>query len=433
MSVKITLLKNTGYNLAGYFYLLLTSFFSISILLQNLGRDLFGLYVLLVSVIGMSSVFDFGLSAALIRKLSLNDIGHEEKRTYWQTSLFLFLTISSMVALIAGLVVNHLSINLYIFHFISRQTAINVNISLFFLIFFNNLNNHFLSLPQANHRFDIFNSKSFLVGSANTIFSAWLSYFYPRIDYIFYLQLIFHIITLSVLIKYSQSTFSFIETIPKIHRQAVKDLFHFGFRNFIGTLAGQVEAQFSNFMLGAMVSAQAVTSFNIPQSIVTKGAGIISQFSQAFFPLSSSLMGKDRILKLRQLYLSVQGLTLFIGIMSVFAAHYFGHAFLLFWLKDVVVVEAATPVLKTLSWYFLLLSLTPIPTSLLQGLNKPQIPSFFAVLTVTVEIVISIFLIPKYQAVGIAIAFLTAQLITTPIFLYITWNILQKEIQSHYN
>ncbi len=431
MSLKKSLIKNTGYNLLGYLYLLLASFFSVSILLHNLGRDVFGLYILLVSFISIAAVFDLGLSSAVVRKLSLPQTTREEKVKTWKTAFAIYLSIalSLFVGVIVLLLV--LSAKMSIFTFLDTNT---LNWSIAFLaiiIFINHINNHFLSLPQAEQRFDIFNSKTLLVGSANTLISAFVSGYYPNVAILFGVQLIFHLLTFIYMILYALKLYPGNAFTPAYDSQTGKELFSFGLRNFIGTLAGQVESQFSNFMLGAMVSARAITSFNIPQSIVTKGAGVVSQFAQAFFPLSASLLEKDRIKKLKSLVLGVESITLLGGVLAVILSFTVGHSFLSWWLKDAVVVETAFPILKVLSFYFLLVSLTPVPTALLQGLDKPQIPSFFAVLTVVFEIFFAWILIPIFGPLGAAYAFLLSVIISIPPFLITTSYHLTRKIAEY--
>ena len=427
MSIKKSLIKNTGYNLGGYLYLLLASFFSISILLNNLGRDVFGVYIFLSSFIPLAAVFDFGISNAVIRKLSLPNLDREERVRTWKTSHALFVALALILSVVVICLLLYLSKTMPIFVHLDRN-ILNWSILLISLIVFvNHLDNHFLNLTQAEQRFDLFNTKTLLVGTANSFVSAIISGFFPNIAYLYAAQLIFHFVTLILMIRHSQKSFSGQDFAPAYDKQTGKELLSFGIKNFIGTLAGQVESQFSNFILGAMVSARAITSFNIPQSIVAKGAGVVSQFAQAFFPLSASLLEKDRIKKLRTLVLGIESLVLIGGVSAVLLTFMIGEQFLLWWLKDPVVVQTAFPVLKILSFYFLLASLTPIPTVLLQGLNKPQVPSFFAVLTVVLEIAFALFLVPKFGTIGMAYSFLLSVTISIPPFLiYTSYSLTQK-------
>jgi O-antigen/teichoic acid export membrane protein len=426
MSIKESLIKNTGFNLLGYLYLLIASFFSISTILNNLGRDVFGVYIFLMTFISLSAVFDFGISNAVVRKLSIPNTTTDERIKVWKTSFAIFIGLSLILSSCVFFLLHYLSNTMAIFGYLDKNTIDLSIIALTIIVFINHLNIHLLNLPQAEQRFDIFNSKTLLVGTGNTIVSAIISGYYSNVSIIFFSQLIFHFLTFAFMIFYSLKHFSGQSFAPKYYNNTGKELLSFGLRNFVATLAGQIENQFSSFILGAMVSARAITSFSIPQSIVAKGAGVVSQFAQAFFPLSTSLLQKDRIHKLKRLVLGVEVITLIGGLLAVFLSFSIGHSFLIWWLKDAVVVEAAYPVLKILSFYFVLVSLTPVPTVLLQGLNKPQIPSFFGALTVTLEIIISLLLI-SYGAIGVAYAFLSSVCITVPLILIVTWRELEIE------
>ncbi|OGD83675.1 hypothetical protein A2572_01490 [Candidatus Collierbacteria bacterium RIFOXYD1_FULL_40_9] len=432
MSIKKILFKNTFFNLLGYIYLLAASFLSISIYLNNLGQDMFGIYIFLASFVPIASVFDFGVSIALIRDLAKNDTSLVEKKESWQTGLYIFLIQAVILGIFfAGLI-------LYFFYHLPLLTTIANTTNIYTLavilgltIFLNHVNNALLSIPQAFQRFDVYNSKTYLVGTANTLLSAWLTYYTKDLVHVFLLQLIFHAVTFFYALNFGKKQIGKEILAPVYYKNAGRKLIAFGLKNFVGTLAGQVEAQISKFFLGFLATAKSITAFNIPQSIFMKGAGVVSQVAQAFFPLSATLLEKNRIKKLKKLYISLQFLILFSGVFVVFLVFNFGEDFLTWWLKDLVVVSASLPVLKIMSYYFVLVALTPLPTALAQGLGKPQVPSFFAVLTVTVETVFLSILVPKYHEIGAAYSFLISSIVSVPVFILYLSFLLNKKINEY--
>ena len=132
----------------------------------------------------------------------------------------------------------------------------------------------------------------------------------------------------------------------------------------------------------------------------------------------------------QKLFVFLQSLVLFGGVVSIYLTNNFGEAILLWWLNDTAVVASAYPVLKILIYYFCLVALTPIPTALVQGLNKPQIASFFAVITITAEIVLLFLLVPTMQSVGAAYAFLISSIISVPAFVVTSWIIFNRSISD---
>lgn len=431
MSIKKTLLKNSFFNMSGYLYLLFASLFSISLFLNNLGKEIFGMYILLASFTPLSSVFDLGVSLAIIKELADDRKTENEKTKIWQSSFYVFLIQASLLGTFFFFTIYYLLLKMPIFS--SSTLTINpilISSVIGATIFINHINNAILNITQANHRFDVYNSKSYIVGSANTILSAVATYYTKSLALIFLIQLIFQIVSVFFTISYGQKIFGRSLLKPKYNKAVSIKLLSFGIKNFIGTLAGQVEAQISKFFLGFLSSAQSITSFNIPQNIYIKGAGIVSQLAQVFFPLSASLVTRERIIKLRRMYLVIQFMVFLSGIVVILFAYQFGYNFLVWWLKDIEVVNLTYPVLKILSFYYALISLTPLPTALLQGIGYPQIPSFFAVLTTMLEAILMAFLVPKYQEVGAAYSFLLTLLITSPIFLIYTSITFEKYLKK---
>lgn len=418
MSLKKTLLKNTSYNVASYIVLLLASFFSVPIILSNLGKEGYGVLVLLTSIAPLMSVLDLGLSSAVVRFMSLPDTSYKERIKIWQTSFFLFTVFASIVLVISLIGFFTLIKPWPALSSIDSLSFTYIAILISITLFVNHINIHFMTLPQANQRFDIYNTRTILVGLSNTLGSALLSYIYPSLIAILLFQLIFHFLALISLFFYTYKEFKE-DFLPKFYLETAKILLNFGLKNFLGKVANQAESQFSKYSLGSLLSASSVAIFGIPQKLVIYAAGGFSQLTLAFFPMSASLLKKERIGKLLKLIILLQGLALITGVLGVGTIYLFGFDFLLWWLKDPQLVILAFPVFKILSWFFLLTILTPIPSSVLDSINSPQIPSFFAILTAVITITLIFLLTPDYGVLGPAYAAVASSSITVPSFLIV--------------
>ncbi len=418
MSIKRTLLKNTSLNLFGYFFLAVAALISIPLLLKSLGKDVFGLYLLLDSSVPLASVFDLGLSISVIRHLSLPDLNKGEKNKIWRTSFWLFILTGIVTALAAFILLLFMGkLPIFASYNFIYYSAIALVLAL--TIFVDRISAHLLTLPQAEQRFVVFNLRNITVGTGNTLISALLALYYPNLLAIFTLQLFFYIVTAIYLSIYSRKFFSEESISPHRDNESSSKLLRFGLKNFLGTVSSTAESQISKYMLGGLLSAEAVAAFGIPQSLIIKGAGAVSQLPLALFPLSTSLTSKDRILKLRRLVISLQGLILLIGIVGIAFIYRFGQLFLTLWLHNPQVVAMSYPILKILSWYFALTILTPIPTTVLNSINKPHIPSLFAFSTTVIEVVLLLIYIPRFGAIGAAYATVFASIVTVSVFLVI--------------
>lgn len=427
MTIRKRLVKNTLINLTGYFYLLVASFISIPILLNYLGKDIFGIYLLLATVVPLTSIFDFGLSQAVIRRLSLPSTSEKKKKIIWQTSLFLYLITSLFLFLITLTTLSIFSQKMTIFSLINKITLRNTIIILAATASVNLLNNHLLTLPQALQRFDIYNVKTLLVGSGNTIVSALMAIISPNLTRIFLIQLVFHLLTTLALILFAFK--KNYQLIPDLKLKVAKSLFAFGIKHFTGITAVQLRVHFSKYILGVLLSASAITAFAIPQSLVIKITGVIQQLALAFYPMSASLLKKEGIYKLKKIVYNSQTLFITIGIFQIIAVHQLGFQFLRWWLKDPVLIYPAFSVWKILSFYFALTILAPIPTALLESLNYPHIPTIFSVISSIINISLVLYLTPKYQILGPAYAMLISAVITVPLLLLVSHRIFNKEME----
>lgn len=417
MSIKKTLLKNSSINLVGYGYVLLLSFFSIPLLLKNLGVDVFGVYLIYAGMVSLASTLNLGLTNALVRYLSLPGVSKNHKVRYWQTCLWQFVALSIIVFALL-LFVNLLLISkLNLGDFLPKNSLLITSLLVSLIVFVNHLLQPMLVLPQVDQKFIFFNLRNLIIGSGTTLLSAFLSIYYPSLPHIFAFQLVLYTITTILFFRYAVNKFTLAKVWPKFHKDKSKKLTSFGLKSFVGSVANQLRNQSSRFVLAGMLNPQAVTIFSIPQNIVMKILGGISQLTLSFFPLSASLSSKERIGKLQKLIFGIQGVLLILGFFQVYLVYQFGLQFLVFWLKDVSLATQAFSVLKILSIFFLFTGLTPIPSVVLDGINKPHIPSAFAVFTAILDIALIFLLVPQYGFLGPAYAATISSVIATILFL----------------
>ncbi len=430
MGIKKTLIKNSFFNLGSYAYLLLAAFFSIPIILNSLGSDLFGIYVLLASIVPLVSVLDFGLGNAVVRDLSLPNLSKKEYIDTWRTSFLFFAAIGFVLFLFVFGFLRLIPGHWEIFRLLNTHTLNQLAWVIALTVFFNHINAHLLNLPQARQQFEIFNLKTLLVGTGNTIITAVVATMTKNLADLFLIQFVFHLITFVLLVIYAKRIFSGWDFFPAFKKKTAVRLSIFGLKNFVGAVSNQVEAQASKYIIAFRASALAITAFSIPQNIILKAAGVISQVAIALFPTGTSLLTKDRMPKLTKLILLIEGLTLVFGLAGIIGIFAFSNQFLLWWLKNPEVVGLVAPVLRVMSFYLLFTALTPIPTVVFIGLNYPQIPSLFALLTAIIEIIFLVILVPPLQAVGAAYATVSAAAITVPLMLLVFAHLYRKEFKK---
>lgn len=413
------LLRNTSLNLTGYIYLLAASFISIPMLERGLGNGAFAQYLLLAALPPLLSVLDLGVSQAVIRALAAEQ-GRAAKKIV-SVSYFYFLVNALVLSVLA-----YFGVGLIGKSPIFGRTPIELNVTLALAVsvFMNQVLTHFLAVAQSQNRFGIFNLKTFIVGTANTLLAGMLAIRGGGLVQIFSALAVSYLITLAAAVYILDRGRAFLVR-PRLDMQALGELLDYGLRRFIGTLSGQLEMHSGKYALAGL-SGLAVGAFTIPQMIMYRAAGAISQCALALFPLSSSLTDPVHRTKLRSMYYHLQAGIFGLSMIGVILAHTVGGPFLAWWLSDTQLVIQAVPVLRTLSFFFVLLSLTPIASTIMDSLGYPQYTSFSAVLTAVLNILLLVLLTPRYGAQGAAYAILISSLITTPVFLFMTERVLQS-------
>jgi len=410
-----------------YAYLVIAAIISIPVLVHALGIRAFGFYTLVISLGPILSVFDFGISQATIRFLALPDYDEKKKVKVWQTSYFFFALAGAALFLIV------LALFQFYFFRLPISGIVTNKIALMFVvattIFFSHINTHFLTLPQSKSRYDIYSLNAFIAGSTNTWIAALAALILPSILLIASVRLAGVLFTLLTMWLYSRRHYAAV-TIPRFHPEAWREMISFGVRSFAGRVFSALEAYGLNFVLASYIALQAVTYFSIPQSLIIKAAGGISMLTLSLFPLSTSLLTKDGIFKLKKLIIWLQASVLSLGLLAVGVIFVFGKPLLLLWLRNPDLVEQAYPILQILSLQLFLTSLTPMPTAVFESMNLPQIPSFFALLTVLVEVLFIALLLPRFGVNGVAYAISGGAAITVPIFLFIFFDRFRKYEKS---
>lgn len=395
-----SLTRATLWNLAGYLYLIVASLIATPVLIRHLGLALFGQYGLVIATLALVSSLDLGLSQAVTRALARNH-SSPKRQTIWATSSLLFVLTGVLAGLASVLIAYYLHL---------RYTTLPL---IFALALINSLVAHYLTLPHAEGHFGYFNSKTFIVGTGNTLLAAYLAGRGQGIATILSFQLLTYLITLLPLVHFSLKYF------PRPwqgrpSRIIIRSLLSFGLKNQAGKLVGQLQSQYGKYLLAAL-SPLSLSAYIVAQGLVQKLVGGVVQVATAFYPASARSHINSAI---RSIYYRLQISLFALGCLAIVVYSYFGYSFLLWWLQDSGLVSTIHPFLLTYRYYGLLLFLTPLTSSLLDSAGKPGITSLFGTLAFIIEIIIAYTLLPHFGILAIAYAGIISLTLMLPPFLY---------------
>lgn len=396
-----SLARAATWNLAGYVYLIIASLISTPILVHSLGVTQFAQYGLIVATLVLVSSFDLGLPQAVVRALAKEDKSFSKRQTIWATSSILFIMTGLLSGLVAAAIVSRFN----------HTTPLLITV--FGLGLLTSLVGHYSTLPQAEGYFGYFNAKTFLVGTGNTLLAAYLSVRGYELLVILAAQLACYFLSLLVLAYFSLKYFPHPrDGVPSL--KVAKSLITFGVKNQIGKVVGQVQAQYAKYLL-ASVSPLNLSAYLISTGLVQKLSGGIGQLATAIYP--SSVRNSD-LGMLYKVYCRLQISLFGLGITGIFVYHLIGLPFLTWWLHSSELVPLVHTVMQILVWYFAVLVVTPLASSILDSRGKPEITSFFAFITTALEITLALLLFSKYGLFAPVYACLIAVTLTTPFLLF---------------
>nr|WP_308437819.1 oligosaccharide flippase family protein [Acinetobacter seifertii] len=84
----MSLIRNSVYNIAGFAIPTLIAIPTLGILARQLGVEKFGLFTLAFAIVGYASIFDGGITRAVIREIAIfRDKKEEQKKLFQQPVL----------------------------------------------------------------------------------------------------------------------------------------------------------------------------------------------------------------------------------------------------------------------------------------------------------------------------------------------------------
>jgi O-antigen/teichoic acid export membrane protein len=406
------LLLSTISNYLGRFVGLATWFLLVPFILHKLEPALYGLWILVGSVVAYGSLLDFGIAGAVTKYIAEYQVKGqmEEARGLVGTALAYYAAVGLLI------------------------TAVSVAIAPLFPIFFNISPEHNntarwlvilsglgmgIAILSASttavfrglQRFDLMN----LLGIITTLLSAGAT--------VVVLTLGGGVIGLVIvtilanLLMQIPAIWLIYRIAPELrfgltgpNRRMLRTVTSFSSSLFLIHVGGQLESRTDEIVIGAFLPVSAVTPYNIARKLSTLPQMITDQFLSLLLPLASALHAENDQARLRSLYITSTRLTvgsfLSIGISLVILAG----PLLIIWVGEEFSEYAYLVIILTLA------SLIDIPTwpagFVLQGISRHRFTAIIALSNGITNLVLSLILVRQLGLTGVAIG----TLIPTTIF-----------------
>lgn len=278
--------KNAIWNSAAFIFLSLAGFFNFSLTLKTYSSEIFGLYILMISIFGLGYTFDFGFGAAIIRQISIAK--KENDNVLIKKFFFTFL----MVYLSLSVAITFITVGYY-YLFLSDSEIVksvpNVNINSIFIIisisfFFQYLNNYLKIVFEGFSEFIVLSKILFIITGINTILIVLLYIFEFELIYLALITLFVQLFSVLVFFfklyfSHKELSFSFANfDISLIKKYAVYGL-NIQISSFINSLLDPV----MKLLIGSFLSLSFVTFFETSKKIINLSSGLIFSAQKGIF------------------------------------------------------------------------------------------------------------------------------------------------------
>lgn len=407
--------NNLVFSAIGYILPMLAALVSIPVLVSQLGVDLYGLYTICIALIGFMALVDFGIGQTVMKYVAEYEATGQQQRVQPLLGVALFIYgvvgLFSALSLYAGAPL--LAQGLYKSQVQQELAQVVLQITALPLLF-SYLNQFFLNVCKAYHRFDI----PAVIHNAANLSGIGLATLLVLFGYSLRAVLWGYVLlqATALLAGYWASLQVLpvgMRLSPRFDQSILRSIFAFSAYTFLGNFIGVLTSRIDKLLIGLIVGTEAVTYYQIPFTIAQMANGLVHTLSQIVFPRFSELVGLHDRSGLLHLYGRVNAAVLLLSAGITVLLISVGDAFLSVWISPAFASQAGN-VLEVIALYFLLQSSTVVGYWVLQAQGKAQQTALMFVLDASVYFIALFYLAHHYGYLGAAGA-LFGLLIATPL------------------
>jgi O-antigen/teichoic acid export membrane protein len=300
---KRRIIKNIGSSWFSLGTNILVGLFLSPFILHRLGDAAFGIWVLIFSITGYYGLFDLGIRSSIVRYVSKFQAteSKEDLAKVINTSLFSYTCVGALSLALTFVLSSYVDSLFRIppeLHSIARWLLLMVGASVA-LGFPLGIVGGFL---EGLHRFDILNWTNVAATLVRVVFIVLaLHYGYGLLMLAFItviLPMIASVIRTVIALQICPVAFGW----SYIDKSTFHQIVRYSCTTFMIMVAGSLKFKTDELVIGSLISAAAVTYFNIGASICDYAGGVVNSMAQAFLPIASESEAKGNVSRLRKVF-----------------------------------------------------------------------------------------------------------------------------------
>lgn len=281
----MSLIKHSIFNIAGFAIPTLIAVPCLGILARWIGVESFGLFTLAFAIVGYTSIFDAGLTRAVIREISIFKNDFEEQKKILGTTNLIILLLSSLASILlfssCNLIVNFLGVSAELL-----QKAIESFKILAFIMPFFLLNQIWLGYLEGKEKFFIINIQRIISSSLIAILPLIFCIWDKNLVFAVYGLLVARII--AMLITFYSCRNILLASGLKFHYITFNRIIKFGSWITISNIISPLMVYFDRFIVSNLLGANKVAYYTAPSEGVARLINLPTALSRVLFPKLSS-------------------------------------------------------------------------------------------------------------------------------------------------
>jgi O-antigen/teichoic acid export membrane protein len=424
-------IKNSAYSFGGFLWLLGLSFFTLPIMIRNLGVEQYGIYVIIIVVMGMFALVDFGFSYLFGKRLSED---YTSKNVEKLSGLF---SVTFLFYLTAGLLAGSIValIGFFIPSFFHLSDSIGS--SYWQLPFFAGATlclqmmvMPLTQIPAAFQRFDLLTKISLVNITAVQLSMVCAVLLGFGIKTLFLIQFV------SAFLLFICYIYIWQKIAPHLsfhrsnkYKEIFVDAFKSGIPYFFSNAMLNMLSQLDKYMVGVFVGTSAVSYYASAQMLPNKIQNVSLSLSPVFFPVFSNLDYKQEISRLADIFRRAIKFIMYITSGLVMVVLIYGWELLMYWLGPEFAFNASISI-RLLAVCYFLLGIFSFIYYFLGGIKKSGFALFSVSLMAVIDIILMLILIPRFGINGASLAYLISVIPVIGYVCYIEKNIFRDSLRN---
>lgn len=393
----MSLIKNSFYNILGFAIPTLVAIPALGILARQLGVESFGIFTLAFAIVGYASIFDGGITRAVIREISIfREDQDEQKKIISTASVSVF-----CLGLFASLLLILFANNLVIYLKVSSSLILNAYLSFKILAFalpIYLLNQIWLAYLEGHERFANLNIQRTISSIFLAVLPAIFCLIQPTLINAIWGLLIGRLIAL--LITFFICKDFIISSGFKFYKKTFQRMLKFGGWLTLSNIISPIMVYFDRFVISNIMGASKVAYYSAPAEGVSRLVNIPYALARALFPkLSYSIDASEKKKLEMQSYFLIAAICLPMVIVGILCSKFI----MVTWMGQNYGGDAAK-VLSILLIGFFFNALAQIPYSVLQAHGKSKTTALVHAVEIIPYLLILFSFTYKFGVIGTAAA-----------------------------